>query len=164
MRFDEYSYGSIAGVYDVVAAVYSRGTTLALRDDDRKRSFGSIGYDGDRAVRRITDRVDLGGEHGSGLFAGVHLMNPDVFEWMPEREEFEILTDVYTPALERGERIHCWLQPQDCEWSPVGDPAELLAANLGALGAIARESGKIKRPLSAKRGHSAKEILTESIS
>ena len=115
-------------------------TTLALRDDDRKRSFGSIGYDGDHAVRRITGRLDLGGELGSALFAGVHVMNHDIFEWMPEREEFEILTDVYIPALERGERIHCWLQPPDCEWSPVGDPGELLAANLGALGAIARES------------------------
>jgi mannose-1-phosphate guanylyltransferase len=115
-------------------------TTLALRDDERKRSFGSIGYDGTRAVRRVTDRLDLGGELGSGLFAGVHVMNPDVFEWMPEREEFEILADVYIPALGRGERIHSWLQPQDCEWSPVGDPGELLSANLQTLGKIARES------------------------
>lgn len=114
--------------------------TLVLRDDERKRSFGSIGYDGDRAVRRITDRLDLGRELDSGLFAGVHVMSPDVFEWMPEREEFQILTDVYIPALERGERIHCWLQPQDCEWSPVGDPAELLATNLETLGTIARDS------------------------
>ncbi len=113
-------------------------TTLTLRDDHRKRSFGSIGYDGDRAVRRITDRLDLGGELGSGLFAGVHVMTPDIFEWMPERDEFEILTDVYVPALQRGERVHCWLQPEECEWSPVGDPGELLATNLGALGAIAR--------------------------
>ena len=115
-------------------------TTLALRDDERKRSFGSIGYDGARAVRRVTDRLDLGGELGCGLFAGVHVLNPDVFEWMPEREEFEILADVYVPALERGERIHSWLQPQDCEWSPVGDPGELLSANLQTLGKIARES------------------------
>ncbi len=101
-------------LYALLAAHRTGGatTTLALRDDDRKRSFGSIGYDGERAVRRITDRVDLGGELGSGLFAGVHMMNPDVFEWMPEREEFGVLTDVYTPAIERGERILCWIRSE----------------------------------------------------
>jgi len=44
--------------------------TLALRDDSRKRDFGSIGYDRDAHVCRITDRIQLGSEKASGLFIG----------------------------------------------------------------------------------------------
>ena len=107
--------------------------TLALKDDPRKRSFGSIGYDGANRVRRITQLLDLGGEVATGLFVGVHVMDPRIFQHMPDREAFETLPDVYIPALQKGERLHCWLQPPECEWSPVGSPRELLDANLGAL-------------------------------
>ncbi|MEE9278744.1 MAG: NDP-sugar synthase [Myxococcota bacterium] len=112
--------------------------TLALRDDSRKRSFGSIGYDGAGAVRRITSLVDLGGEVASGLFVGVHVMDPEIFRSMPDRDAFEIMTEVYVPALRKGQRIHTWLQPSPCEWSPVGEPRELLETNLSALAARSR--------------------------
>ncbi|MFI5314902.1 MAG: NDP-sugar synthase, partial [Myxococcota bacterium] len=44
--------------------------TLALRDDPRKREFGSIGYDRAGHVCRITERIDLAREKASGLFIG----------------------------------------------------------------------------------------------
>jgi NDP-sugar pyrophosphorylase family protein len=114
--------------------------TLALKDDPRKRSFGSIGYDGANRVRRIAQLLDLGGEVATGLFVGVHVMDPRIFQHMPDREAFETLPDVYLPALQKGERLQCWLQSPECEWSPVGSPRELLDANLGALRAMADPS------------------------
>ena len=73
--------------------------TLALRDDDRKREFGSIGYDRDGHVCRITERIDLGGEKASGLFIGVQVMSARIFARMPARAAFEIIPDVFVPAL-----------------------------------------------------------------
>jgi NDP-sugar pyrophosphorylase family protein len=107
--------------------------TLALRDDPRKRDFGSIGYDTQGLVRRVTSRIDLGGESGCGLFTGVHLMEPRIFDRMPAAGNFEIIPDVYVPALREGERLGTWLQPSHARWWPVGSPLELLDANLAAL-------------------------------
>jgi NDP-sugar pyrophosphorylase family protein len=107
--------------------------TLALRDDPRNREFGTLGYAEDGVLCRIADRLDRGFETGCGLFTGVHVMQPAIFDHMPDRPEFDIVRDVYIPWLHAGERIGTWLQPQDATWWPVGCPRELLDANLRAL-------------------------------
>jgi NDP-sugar pyrophosphorylase family protein len=107
--------------------------TLALRDDSRKRDFGSIGYDRDGHVCRITDRIDVGSEKASGLFIGVQVMSPAIFERMPQGAAFEIIPEVYVPAVRAGVAISTWMQPAGAAWWPVGTPRELLDANLAAL-------------------------------
>jgi NDP-sugar pyrophosphorylase family protein len=114
--------------------------TLALRDDSRKREFGSIGYDAHGDVRRITERIDLAGEKGSGLFIGVQVMEPAIFARMPVSERFEIVPEVWVPALRANLRIASWVQPAGARWWPVGSPRELLDANLDALEANAPEA------------------------
>jgi mannose-1-phosphate guanylyltransferase len=84
-------------------------------------------------VCRFTDRIDLGGETAGGLFIGVQVMSPSIFARMPTRAGFEIIPDVYLPALRAGIRIGTWLQPTRQPWWPVGTPSELLDANLAAL-------------------------------
>ncbi|MFI5315637.1 MAG: hypothetical protein ACHQ6T_08045, partial [Myxococcota bacterium] len=109
--------------------------TLALRDDPRKREFGSIGYDRAGHVCRITERIDLAREKASGLFIGVQVMSPEIFARMPHRPAFEIMPDVYVPALRAGAAIGTWVQPEGSAWWPVGTPRELLDANLAAQAA-----------------------------
>jgi NDP-sugar pyrophosphorylase family protein len=111
--------------------------TLALRDDPRKANFGTIGIR-DGYVARITELFDQGSEQGCGLFVGVHAMEPEIFDRMPQLDQFESLRDVYVPMLERGEPIGTWLQDPAASWTPIGTPRELLDANLDAA---ARESG-----------------------
>jgi NDP-sugar pyrophosphorylase family protein len=107
--------------------------TLALRDDARKERLGSIGYDQRGDVCRVTDRIRTLAEKGSGLFTGVQVLEPVIFEHMPDRMTFHAFDDLYVPLLTAGERIACWLQPLEQGWWPVGSPAELLEANLVAL-------------------------------
>ena len=107
--------------------------TLVLRDESRKHEFGTIGYAGGGLVSRITTVFDQGSETGSGLFAGVHVFEPQLFSLMPKRAAFDVLTGVYLPLLERGGRIAAWLQPGSERWWPVGTPRELLDTNLLAL-------------------------------
>jgi mannose-1-phosphate guanylyltransferase len=126
--------------------------TLALRDDLRKRDFGSIGYDRDGHVCRITERIDLGGEKASGLFVGVQVMSGKIFARMPHRPAFEIIPDVFVPALRDGQKIATWLQPLGAAWAPVGTPGELLDANLAALtgrhvDSSARVAGEVVGPV-----------------
>ncbi len=118
--------------------------TLALRDDFRKGEFGSIGYDREGYVCRITERIDMGNEKASGLFIGVQVMSPAIFARMPSRLSFEIFPDVYVPALRAAAKLATWLQPVSSAWWPVGTPRELLDTNLDALaGEIGSHSTKI---------------------
>ncbi len=129
--------------------------TLALRDDSRKREFGSIGYDDHGDVRRITERIDLAGEKGSGLFIGVQVMEPTIFARMPVSERFEIVPEVWVPVLASGGRIASWVQPEGARWWPVGSPRELLDANLAELALTAGSHGLRIDP----RAHIAGSVL-----
>jgi len=141
-------------VAGLVARHRARGAliTLALRDDSRKREFGSIGYDSDGDVRRITQRIDRSGEKGSGLFIGVQVMEPTIFARMPVSERFEIIPEVWVPVLASGGRIASFLQAPGARWWPVGSPAELLDANLAELGAVAAEAGALVAPSASVGG------------
>jgi NDP-sugar pyrophosphorylase family protein len=96
-------------------------------------------------VCRITDLVSLGAEKGSALFIGAQVLEQAIFERMPKLPVFSVFEDLYAPMLERGERIATWLQPPSAAWWPVGSPAELLDANLGALGRLARIEPRVIR-------------------
>lgn len=119
-----------------LVAQHRRGgaiATLALRDDPRGREFGTIGYDAEGRVCRITDRISCGAENGSGLFIGVQILESQVFSRMPDRRPLWVRDDVYVPMLQRGESITTWQQPQEAAWWPIGQPRELLEANWLAL-------------------------------
>jgi NDP-sugar pyrophosphorylase family protein len=125
--------------------------TLGLRDDPRKRRFGSIGYDAEGSVCRITNLVSVRAEKGSALFIGAQMLEPAIFENMPERAVFSVFEDLYAPMLRRGERVATWLQPPSAAWWPVGSPAELLEANLEALERLVRiEPGVVREGESAR--------------
>jgi mannose-1-phosphate guanylyltransferase len=112
--------------------------TLVLREDPRKHAFGTIGYQEDGAVRRITDQISVGsvaGEKGSGLFTGIQLLSPEILERLPERPVSHLFQDLYVPLLREGARVFAaHMDPADAWW-PVGTPRELLDANLLALDA-----------------------------
>jgi NDP-sugar pyrophosphorylase family protein len=125
--------------------------TLLLRRDDRAAQFGTIGIDGDGAVRRIgrgghegeestPSGLDLGGETRAGVFVGVRCFAARAFDALPERDAFEDLRDWLIPRLRAGETgIRAELMDDTAGvqstgvhsvWEPVGTPAEYLAANL----------------------------------
>lgn len=109
--------------------------TLVLRDDPRVEQFGTIGLDAAGRVRRIGRRFDLGGETTAGVFVGLRIFSPTIFDALPDRavdEAFEDLSDWLAPALRagshgiRGE----WLDRATSQWEPVGTPGEYLRVNL----------------------------------
>lgn len=107
--------------------------TLLLREDPRKHAFGTIGYQEDGAVRRITDQIALGSEKGSGLFTGIQLLSPEILERLPERPVSHLMQDLYVPLLRDGARVVAAHMDASDVWWPVGTPRELLDANLLAL-------------------------------
>jgi NDP-sugar pyrophosphorylase family protein len=107
--------------------------TVLLRDDPRKALYGTLGYDDRERVCRITDLVEASPETGSGLFAGVHLFEPAIFDRMPAATTFDIVRDVYVDMIRDGKPIGAALHPPRARWSPIGTPQELLDENLSVL-------------------------------
>ena len=108
--------------------------TLVLRRDPRAEAFGSIGIDRLHRIRRIAQRFNLGHESDAGLFTGIRLVSPALFDTgptHPPETPFEDLSDWLAPALESGHAgIHGEiLEASDSIWMPVGTPAEYLTAN-----------------------------------
>jgi mannose-1-phosphate guanylyltransferase len=82
--------------------------TLLLRDDPRKQHFGTIGYSREAAVCRvcrITDRITVGLDSGSGLFTGVQMMDPSIFAEFSAHEVAQLMPDVYVPLLRSGKTL-----------------------------------------------------------
>jgi mannose-1-phosphate guanylyltransferase len=108
-----------------------RAITTALADDPRIASFGSVGLDAEGGLRRIGRRFDLGGETQRGLYTWVNVLSARAFDSMPDREVFNHLEDWWGPlAAERPAEVGgLVLSAGRYAWTPVGTPAEYLAAN-----------------------------------
>jgi mannose-1-phosphate guanylyltransferase len=107
--------------------------TLLLRHDPRAATFGTIGYgEGDR-ICRITTLLDRGGERGCGLFTGVWMLRPAIFQHFPDAITSSLMHDVLRPLLRDDAPLYCALMDPSLPWWPAGSPRELLDANLLAL-------------------------------
>jgi len=127
MLFDA-DLGALARAHQASA----RRATVVLRDDPRAAEFGTIGLDDAGRMRRISTRFDLGGETRAGVFTGLRLFSPAVFDDWPDADAFEDLTDWLAPQLEAGVNDigGVILDTKSTVWEPVGTPEEYLAANL----------------------------------
>lgn len=104
--------------------------TLLLLRDGRQAQFGTIGVDGEGAVRRIGNSFDQGGETEAAVFSGVRLFSPGVFDAWPEADAFEDLRDWLVPRIQDGMAVRGEIvAPEDFVWRPVGTPHEYLAVN-----------------------------------
>jgi mannose-1-phosphate guanylyltransferase len=108
-----------------------RAITVALADDPRIASFGSIGLDSGGRMRRIGRLRGLGGETQRGLYTWVNVLSARAFDSMPEREVFNHLEEWWGPLAGRrpDEVGGVVLSQSECDWEPVGTPSEYLKAN-----------------------------------
>jgi NDP-sugar pyrophosphorylase family protein len=112
----------------------SRGDaiTLLLKEDPRAPRFGTLGVDAEGGVRRIADRVDLGGEVRAGVWPWVAVMSARAFDAMPDRDVFVFLDDWAGAMLGRGGHgVGAQVEGASAiTWEPVGRLDEYLSVNL----------------------------------
>jgi NDP-sugar pyrophosphorylase family protein len=112
-----------------------RAVSVALADDPRVASFGSIGLDAAGRLRRIGRRFSLDGETQCGLYTWVNVLSSRAFDSMPDREVFNHLEEWWGPLARQQEEAvgGVVLGGDDCAWAPVGTPREYLDANFAPL-------------------------------
>ncbi len=106
--------------------------TMALRPNQDAVRYGTIHTDDRGRIREFLGklRARTDGLH-PWMFTGVHVMEPGVFERMPERETFCINRDVYAQWIRAGHP--CFGYIHRGYWRDLGTPADYLQANLDLL-------------------------------
>jgi NDP-sugar pyrophosphorylase family protein len=79
--------------------------TLVLRDDPEVDSWGAVGIDPNHRIRQFLGKPGWTGEAlAKRMFAGIHVMDPRVFSYIPD-QGFSTIIDAYIEMLQQGERL-----------------------------------------------------------
>ncbi len=103
--------------------------TLVLREDSRKADFGIIetAHDG-RVCTFLGLRAPAAGQATEALmYTGLQILEPRVFDFMPERGPFSVTRFTYPRMLEAGEAVYG--HKFTGQWLTVGTPKELAEAD-----------------------------------
>lgn len=94
--------------------------TMVLREDPDAERWGAVETNPQQCVVRIGGRgLSKGGQTAKRMFAGVHVMHPQLLKDVPTGQASSII-DTYVNAIQRGEVIMgCGM---DSYWSDVGTP------------------------------------------
>ena len=109
--------------------------TLVLRKDPAAESYGAIWTDRRGIIRRFLDYDAphvVCGELEQYMFTGVHVVEPDIFHYMGDAENFSITRSTYTAMLTGGERLGGFRFGG--EWHDLGTPQRLRAAENRLIG------------------------------
>ena len=103
-------------------------STMVLREDPRAGAFGSVEVDPGGRVRRLLGRPEWQGANlSTNMFTGLHLLEPEVFDLLPETGC--IVREFYLPTIEKGERV-VGGHVDGGTWVELGTLSDYLAVNL----------------------------------
>ncbi len=81
--------------------------TLVLRQDPAQARYGEIAIDGEHRIRRFLGvPADAPASLAAYMFAGVHVLSPEVFRFMPAGGAFSITHDTYPAMLAAGAALY----------------------------------------------------------
>ncbi len=86
---------------------HAASATLVLRTDAEQARYGEIEVDGASRIRRFLGRPEAPAASLTPyMFAGVHVLSPRVFRYMPELRAFGITRETYPAMLAADEPLY----------------------------------------------------------
>lgn len=103
--------------------------TLAVRPDPDAARYGLVELDADDRVRRIAGLPADASAPGLRpyMFPGLHVLEPEVLDWMDDGAAFSITRVTYPRLLSAGRPIHGYAT--DARWVTIDTPDALAAAD-----------------------------------
>ncbi len=81
--------------------------TLVLRHDPEQARYGIVEIDADDRIRRFLGRPpDVAVPLAAYMFAGVHVVSPRIFHYMPEVRVFSVTRETYPAMLAADEPLY----------------------------------------------------------
>ena len=105
--------------------------TLVLRRDSEEPEYGQIEIDEIGRVRRILGQGTKRSDLTSLMFTGVHVMEPELLDYIPPDVETCVIRYGYTKALANNEKISSHVT--EGFWADAGTPERYFRLNCDAL-------------------------------
>ena len=97
--------------------------TIALKKFEVKIPYGYITVDHDATIERFEEKPTL----TFAANAGVYVLEPRVFRFIPEGIPCSLETETFTALIARGERINSYFE--DAYWADVGSMVDFEKVN-----------------------------------
>jgi mannose-1-phosphate guanylyltransferase len=101
--------------------------TMVLRKRSHGDSYGTVRVDGEGRIIEVGERGRSQGEGRGYVFTGIHLFEPEIFEWIPPNRFFEINQGVYPRLIQEDRRVLGY--GTDTFWAEVGSHRTYLQAH-----------------------------------
>ena len=106
-------------------------TTLGFVASNPSDSRAVVTVKNNRVVRLLNQSIDDSIHEGNAVFTGIHILEPEIFEYIPENIFVSITNDVYAPMVGRNESLFAFFISGD--WWDMGTPNSFLKCNFDLL-------------------------------
>ena len=136
--------------------------TIALCTVEDPCSFGVAELANDNSIKRFVEKPAKGTEPSNLINAGVYVLDPKVFDYIPEGRAVSMEREIFPVLVSEGKLCgHCF----EGLWMDIGKPKEYLEANKTVLNSIANtlktqpaeEGFEVKLPVALDKGVSVGE-------
>ena len=104
--------------------------TVALTQVNEPYRYGSVELDWEGRITRFVEKPELGMAPSNLVNAGVYIMEPEIFDYIPDEKKVRIETEVF-PKLAEEQQLYGF--ETHAFWMDIGEPVDYLAANAAVL-------------------------------
>jgi len=99
--------------------------TLVLKAGENTNKYGAVGVSESGEISMFPYGVSREGTSQVGVFCGIHILEPEIFDFITPNTFFCINQNVYPPMIHAGKKI-CGFFPTARYWKDLGTLAEYL--------------------------------------
>lgn len=111
-------------------------TLIVMKYPGVGSKFGGVWTAGNKVLGFGKEKIQNSTE--AWHFIGPQILNPKIFEYIPQTGASNILYDAITKAISAGEKVQIY--PIDCTWFETGNPHDFLEATQHCLQLISMEN------------------------
>jgi mannose-1-phosphate guanylyltransferase/phosphomannomutase len=105
--------------------------TIALSAVENPLEFGIVITREDGSIERFLEKPGWGQVFSDTINTGIYVLEPDVFDWIPEGRSVDFSGEVFPELLEAGKPLYGYVA--DGYWEDVGTTAAYLSAHQDIL-------------------------------
>jgi mannose-1-phosphate guanylyltransferase/phosphomannomutase len=105
--------------------------TIALKSVENPLEFGVVIVDEDNHIKQFLEKPSWGQVFSDYVNTGIYVLEPEIFDYIPEGEKYDFSKELFPKMLERGKPMYGY----SCEgyWQDIGNINQFLRANHDAL-------------------------------
>jgi NDP-sugar pyrophosphorylase family protein len=104
--------------------------TVALTQVTDPTRYGSVELDWEGRITRFVEKPEIGKAPSNLINAGIYIIEPEIFDYIPEGKKVRIETEVF-PRLAEEQKLYGF--ESHGFWMDIGEPADYLAGNASVL-------------------------------